>query len=89
MYYADEYGMLIAPIQTENFLSLPQLQFINSNDTLKKAVAELLFFLKEKNTSISLNMISHIRVSDEKGIEIPYPQMDVHIDSKDAVAPKK
>lgn len=26
---------------------------------------------------------------DEKGIEIPYPQMDVHIDSKDAVAPKK
>jgi cell division protein FtsQ len=79
LYYADELGRPIAPVESANFMSLPALEIqAGAEDLLpnmKKYVAEL----KGSAIPVDYATVSWIRLSPGKGVEVYVENRDVRL----------
>jgi cell division protein FtsQ len=79
LYYADELGKPIAPVEPANFMSLPALEIqAGSEDLLpnmKKYVAEL----QGNAIPVVYAAISWIRLSSGKGVEMYVESRDIYL----------
>jgi len=69
LYYADRDGNSIAPVQMSNFVSLPILDISENGETLCKTIGQLLQDFQETKLPVDTATITHIRLSQTKGVE--------------------
>lgn len=70
LYYANEKGELIAPVESKNFLSLPTLQIMQGAEKDIPYLSQLLRDLKNGNLPVETGAIASITLSPSQGVEL-------------------
>lgn len=70
LYYANEYGEIIAPVESKNFLSLPTLQIEDGLEEAKPYLARLMKDMQKGVLPVEFGSIASVTVSSANGIEI-------------------
>lgn len=70
LHYLDQNGLLIAPVQSENFRSLPTLDIGPGGEDAIPYLGDFMTQLKEKGLPFDLAQISWLRISAGKGFEL-------------------
>ncbi len=79
LYYADEKGKIIAPVETSNFMSLPTLEIgVGAQDSINM-LAVYLKDLKSGKLPVEFGAISAFKVSSDKGIELYLDDRDIRL----------
>lgn len=68
--YADAQGAVIAPVDAENFLSLPTLEILPGGEALLPQVADMVAAMKKTRLPLQMTSVSRVRVSAAKGFEL-------------------
>lgn len=77
LHYTDRTGVLIAPVEAGNFLSLPTLEILPGGENLQPKVGDLMDSLHKANLPLDLAAVSTIRLSSAKGLEITMENMEL------------
>ncbi len=70
LYYADEQGTIIAPVETEHFVSLPTLEVEKGSETELKKLSNYLEDLKSGYLPVEFGAISALKISAGRGMEL-------------------
>lgn len=70
LYYADNRGAIIAPVDAGNFLSLPTLEIMPGGDALLPRLDELARAFQSARLPVDMAGVSLFRVSAAKGFEV-------------------
>ncbi len=70
LYYANEVGELIAPVESKNFLSLPTLAIEPGAEAVRPWLTQILRDLQGGGIPVEVGNIAQVSVSTAKGIEI-------------------
>lgn len=70
LYYADNKGAIIAPVDAGNFLSLPTLEILPGGETLLPRLDELSRAFQSAKLPVDMAGVSLFRVSAAKGFEV-------------------
>ncbi len=70
LYYADEQGTIIAPVETEHFVSLPTLEVEAGSEIVLQKLADYLEDLKSGYLPVEFGAISALRISVGRGMEL-------------------
>lgn len=70
LYYANERGEIIAPVESENFLSLPTLHLDADTDDALPYLARLMTDMQHGGLPVEASAIASVSVSAAKGIEV-------------------
>lgn len=79
LFYANEYGNIIAPVESKNFLSLPTLQIEPGTEDMLPYLARLMTDLKAGDLPIELGSIASVSVTAAKGIEIYLDDRELYL----------
>ncbi|MCL1985648.1 MAG: FtsQ-type POTRA domain-containing protein [Betaproteobacteria bacterium] len=79
LYYADEFGRPIAPVESANFMSLPALEIQTGAEDLLPNVKKYVAELKGNAIPVDYAAISWIRLSPGKGVEVYVESRDIHL----------
>jgi cell division protein FtsQ len=79
LYYADELGRLIAPVESANFMSLPALEVQAGAEELLPNMKKYVTGLKGSAIPVDYTTVSWIRLSPGKGVEIYVENRDIHL----------
>ncbi len=79
LYYADETGKIIAPVETENFMSLPTLEIESGAEGTTSKLAEYLQDLKSGRLPVEYGAISAFKISNDKGIELYLDDREIRL----------
>jgi cell division protein FtsQ len=79
LYYADELGRPIAPVESANFVSLPALEIQNGTEELLPNMKKYVAGLKGNAIPVDYATISWIRLSPGKGVELYVESRDIHL----------
>lgn len=75
LHYVDRKGVLIAPVEAGNFLSLPTLEILAGGENMQSRVGDLMDALHKANLPLDLAAVSTIRLSSARGLEIAMENM--------------
>lgn len=70
LYYADNRGQIIAPVNVGNFLSLPTLEILPGGEELLPQMDELSRAFQAAHLPVNMASVSLFRVSAAKGFEV-------------------
>lgn len=70
LYYANERGEIIAPVESENFLSLPTLHLEADTEASLPYLARLMTDMQSGGLPVEASAIASVSVSAAKGIEV-------------------
>ena len=70
LYYADSRGTVIAPVETENFLSLPTLTMDEGSEEEVEYLQAVISDLKTGRFPVEYGAVSAVHVSPGRGIEV-------------------
>lgn len=70
LYYANERGEIIAPVESENFLSLPTLYLEADTESALPYLARLMTDMQSGGLPVEAGAIASVSVSAAKGIEV-------------------
>ena len=70
LYYADNKGAVIAPVDVGNFLSLPTLEIMSGGEVLLPQIDELARAFQAARLPVDMAGVSLFRVSAAKGFEV-------------------
>ncbi len=79
LFYADELGNIIAPVETENFIALPVLEVEHGAE---KNIANLPRYLKDLKSGqlpIEYGAISAFKISHDKGLELYLDDREIQL----------
>ncbi len=79
LYYADDAGRVIAPVETENFMSLPTLEIESGAEGNVYMLAEYLKDLKSGSLPVEYGAISAFKISNDKGIELYLDDREIRL----------
>lgn len=79
LYYANEHGEIIAPVESKNFLSLPTLRIEPGGEDAATYLPRLLKDLQSGILPIESGSIAQVIASPSKGIEIYLEDRDMHL----------
>jgi len=79
LYYADEMGRPIAPVESTNFMSLPALEIQAGAEALLPNMKKYVAALKGNALPVDYAAISWIRLSSGKGVEVYVENRDMHL----------
>ena len=79
LYYADELGRPIAPVESANFMSLPALEVRAGAEELLSDMQKYVAGLKGNALPVDYAAISWIRLSPGKGVEVYVETRDIHL----------
>jgi cell division protein FtsQ len=79
LYYADELGRLIAPVESANFMSLPTLEVRAGVEELLPDMKKYVAGLKGNILPVDYAAVSWIRLSPGKGVEVYVEARDMHL----------
>jgi len=79
LYYADELGKPIAPVESANFISLPALDIQSGAENLVSNMKTYVAGLKGNALPVEYAAISWIRLSPGKGVEVYVENRDIHL----------
>ncbi len=79
LYYADEHGKVIAPVETGNFMSLPTLEVESGAEYELKNLAKYLSDLKSGKLPVEFGAISAFRISQDKGLELYLDDREIRL----------
>ena len=79
LYYADEMGRPIAPVESANFMSLPALEIQTGAEELLPNMKSYVAELKGNILPVDYSAISWIRLSSGKGVEVYVENRDMHL----------
>ena len=79
LYYADELGRPIAPVESANFMSLPALDIQAGAEDLLPEIRKYVAGLKGNAIPVDYAAISWIRLSPGKGVEVYVETRDMHL----------
>ncbi len=77
LYYADVLGVIIAPVETKHFISLPTLEVEAGFEDVLPKLAHYLEELKNGYLPVEYNAISAIKISGAKGMELYLDDRDI------------
>lgn len=70
LYYADDHGGIIAPVQAGKFASLPALEVEPGAEEAATALPDLVKSLQESRLPLNLASVSLVRLSAARGVEV-------------------
>lgn len=70
LYYANDRGEVIAPVESRNFLSLPTLEILPGGEDAVPYLQNLLRDIKNGSLPLEAGAIASVRVSPAQGVEI-------------------
>ncbi len=70
LYYADEQGVIIAPVETEHFVSLPTLEVEKGSEAELRKLSHYLEDLKSGYLPVEFGAISALKISAGRGMEL-------------------
>ncbi len=79
LFYADEHGEIIAPVETGNFIALPTLEVEQGAEASLSNLAYYLQDLKSGKLPVEYGAISAFRVSNDKGIELYLDDREIRL----------
>ena len=79
LYYADEHGKPIAPVESANFISLPALDVQSGAEKLVSNMKIYVAGLKGNALPVDYAAISWIRLSPGRGVEVYVENRDIHL----------
>jgi cell division protein FtsQ len=79
LYYADEQGRPIAPVESANFMSLPALEIQTGAEELVPNMEKYVAGLKGNAIPVDYAAISWIRLSPGRGVEVYVESRDIHL----------
>jgi len=79
LYYADELGRQIAPVESANFVSLPALEIQAGAEELLPNMKKYVAGLKGNALPVDYAAISWIRLSPGKGVEVYVESRNMHL----------
>jgi cell division protein FtsQ len=79
LYYADELGRPIAPVESANFMSLPSLDIQAGAEDLLPNMKRYVAGLQGNALPVDYAAISWIRLSPVKGVEVYVENRDMHL----------
>ncbi len=79
LYYADERGKIIAPVETANFMSLPTLEVESGAEHNMSMLGIYLKDLKSGELPVEYGAISAFKISNDKGIELYLDDRDIRL----------
>ena len=79
LYYADERGLPIAPLESENFMSLPALEVQSGVEHLLPRLKDYVLSLQGNALPIEYAALSWIRLSPGKGVELYIENRGLHL----------
>ena len=79
LYYADELGRPIAPVESANFVSLPALEIVDGAEELLPNMKKYVAGLQGNAIPVDYAAISWIRLSPGKGVEVYVESRDIHL----------
>ncbi len=77
LYYADEQGTVIAPVETEHFVSLPTLEVEPGSEEVLKKLSGYLEDLKSGYLPVEFGAISALRITMGRGMELYLDDRDI------------
>lgn len=79
LYYANERGEIIAPVESENFLSLPTLRIMPGAEEMVPALEKLLKDAQAGALPIEAGAIASVTLSPSNGVEIFLEDRDMRL----------
>jgi len=79
LFYADEHGKPIAPVESANFISLPALDVQSGAENLVSNMKIYVAGLKGNALPVDYAAISWIRLSPGRGVEVYVENRDIHL----------
>lgn len=79
LYYANERGAIIAPVESNNFLSLPTLQIEEGADEIIPYLARLTKDLQTGGLPIEAGSVASVTVSPGRGVEIYLEDREIRL----------
>ena len=79
LYYADEMGRPIAPVESANFMSLPALEIQAGAEELLPNIKKYVTELKGNALPVDYAAIAWRRLSSGKGVEVYVENRDMHL----------
>ena len=79
LHYADAQGAPIAPVESDNFISLPALEILAGAEELLPHMKKYVAGLKGTAIPVDYATISWIRLSPGKGVEVYVENRDIHL----------
>ncbi len=79
LFYADEHGEIIAPVETGNFIALPTLEVEFGAEAGLAKLPYYLQDLKSGKLPVEYGAISAFRVSNDKGIELYLDDREIRL----------
>jgi cell division protein FtsQ len=79
LYYADELGRPIAPVESANFMSLPTLEIRAGAEALLPNMKTYVAGLKGNALPVDYAAVSWIRLSPGRGVEVYVETRDMHL----------
>lgn len=70
LYYANDKGEIIAPVESRNFLSLPTLEILPGAEDAIPYLSNLLADIKKGSLPLEAGAIASVKVSPAQGVEI-------------------
>lgn len=68
--YVDDKAQVIAPVEAENFLSLPTLEILPGGELLQPQVESMVASLRNASLPLDMTSVSWVRLSAAKGFEV-------------------
>ncbi len=79
LFYADEHGKIIAPVETGNFIALPTLEVQAGAEQAVSKLAIYLEDLKSGKLPIEYGAISAFKISNDKGVELYLDDREIRL----------
>ncbi len=79
LYYSDEQGRPIAPVESAGFVSLPSLEVANGAEDLVPRLKRFVADLKGNSLPVEYGAVSWIRLSPGKGVELYLENRGIHL----------
>lgn len=85
LHYADIQGDIVAPVEAQSFTALPRLEFGHGGEALLPRMAEIITIFKEARLPMDISLVSWIKLSAGKGVELylDRPGLHISVDAED------